>query len=307
MVRTTIVGILAFVFVWGLTACGGGGGGGSENESNPPLPENAEIELDPDDYASRQTAINTKEDSTAILNVYGDAERTYLLGEDVDSAVSSLPSPSISGNKLTYECENNGNVVITVNSDDTSDDEAWLFTNCQLTTENFGEIVLNGDYYYKNKVVNGDSEGGQYFNITGENSDSKSIVIKGLDEWKVSEDREEYTTAALEFKVGDEYFAIADAKTLLVIRETEIELTLNARLIGSMIDGYADISTPTPVLIAAEENCPGSGVVRMDGANETFAEIFYGTSSGTSSTAVVVTNGSESEPYDDCDSLILGR
>ncbi|MCG2582306.1 MAG: hypothetical protein KA296_15655, partial [Marinobacter sp.] len=220
MVKTTTAGILAIVSVWGLTACGGGGGGSSSDIDDTPTekPSGADITVDPDGYAEKQVSISSQTETDAILVLYEDAENAYLLAEQVDNAVTSRSHSNVEGNEITYDCDNTGKVVITVNSDDVSDDERWQFNNCQLNTPTFGNIVLNGDYFYVNKVMSNGNAGFQVFDLTGTViASGEDIVAKGLDEWEIVENgsvrTETYQTDALEFILGSDYFAIANALT----------------------------------------------------------------------------------------------
>lgn len=310
MVKTTTAGILAIVCAWGLTACGGGGGG-SDNDRNPtPPPAPGDIELDPDGYAERQATISSQTDTDLILVLYDDAENAYRLIEEVDTEVTSS-SPSISDNELTYDCDNGGQVVITVNSDDVSDDERWRFNSCDLDTPTFGRIVLNGDYSYVNEVMSNGNEGFQVFDITGTVvANGDDIVVKGVDDWKIVESGDErtetYRTDALEFIIGGDYFAIANAQTTLDVDNSGVVISLASKLIGSAIDGYIDISTQKNIVVVSGDSCPQSGIIRLDGENDSFAEIRYLDDTGTGDVAeITFGSGAEAVTYDNCDSLIF--
>ncbi|AZT83420.1 hypothetical protein EHN06_07590 [Marinobacter sp. NP-4(2019)] len=311
MVRTTAAGTLAFVCAWGLSACGGGGGGSSSNDETPTeKPSSASISVDPDGYAEKQVTIASEEDTNAILILYDDAENAYLLAEEVDTAVTSR-SPDVSGNELTYECDNTGKVVITVNSDDVSDDERWRFDNCELNTPTFGRIVLNGDYFYVNEVLSDGHAGFQVFDLTGTViASGEDIVAKGLDEWEITESggvrTETYQTDALEFILGNDYFAIANALTTIEADNSGVSISLASKLIGSAIGGYIEISTEKSVYVASGDSCPQSGIIRLDGDGGTFAEVRYLDDTGTGHVAeITYSNTSEVVTYDSCDSLIF--
>lgn len=310
MVKTTTAGILVFVCAWGLTACGGGGGSSSSGDhTETQRPSDADISVDPDGYADRQVAINGEADTDEILVLYDDAENAYRLMEEVDTAVTSS-APSISDNELTYDCDNGGQVVITVNSDDVSDDERWRFNNCDLNTPTFDRIVLNGDYAYVNEVMSNGNAGFQVFNITGTVvADGDAIVAKGLDEWEIVESGDErtetYQTDALEFIIGDDYFAIANAVTELQVDSSRVVISLASKLIGSAIDGYIDISTQKNIVVSGD-SCPQSGIIRLDGENDSFSEIRYLDDTGTGDVAeITFGSGAEAVTYDNCDSLIF--
>lgn len=318
MVKTTTAGILAFVSAWGLTACGGGGGSSSSNVDDTPTerPSSADISVDPNGHAERQISIDVQDDTDAILVLYEDAENAYLLAEEMETAVTSS-SPTSSGNELTYDCKNGGEVVITVNSDEENDDERWRFDNCDLNTPTFGRIVLNGGYDYVNKVIRNDEgenigdEGFQVFDITGSVvATEEGIVAKGLDEWKVVENGDErtetYQTDALEFIIGDDYFAIANALTTIQSDNSGVNISLTSKLVGSNIGGYIEISTLEDVFVASGESCPQSGTVRLDGENDSFAEIRYLDDTGTGDVAEITFGGSSDVvTYDNCESLIF--
>ncbi|MDX1597625.1 MAG: hypothetical protein R3295_03095 [Marinobacter sp.] len=314
MVKTTTAGILAIasVSVWGLTACGGGGGGSSSSIDDTPTerPSSAAITVDPDGYAEKQVAISSQTETDSILVLYEDAENAYLLAEQVDNAVTSRSPSDVSGNVLTYDCDNTGTVVITVNSDDVSDDERWRFNNCELSTPTFGRIVLNGDYSYVNEVMSNGNAGFQVFNLTGTViSSGDDIVVKGLDEWDIGENTETYQTDALEFIIGNDYFAIANALTTLEDDGSGVSISLESKLIGSALGGYINISTQKTVFVASGESCPQTGIIRLGGDGGTFAEIRYGDDmTGTGAPddeAVVEINSSEQVFYKTCDELIF--
>ncbi|EON90828.1 hypothetical protein MARLIPOL_16949 [Marinobacter lipolyticus SM19] len=311
MVKTTTAVILASVSVWGLTACGGGGGGSSSSSSvdDTPTerPSSADITVDPNGYAEKQVAISSQTETDSILELYEDAENAYLLAEQVDNAVTSRSPSDVSGNVLTYDCDNDGEVVITVNSDDVSDDERWKFNNCELDTPTFGRIVLNGDYSYVNEVMSNGNAGFQVFDLTGTViASGDDIVAKGLDEWDIGENTEKYRTDALEFIIGNDYFAIANALTTLEDDGSGVSISLESKLIGSALGGYINISTQKSVFVASGESCPQSGIIRLDGDSSTFAEIRYLDDTGTGDVAMVVIDSSgEAVPYNTCESLIF--
>ncbi|MFL1455393.1 hypothetical protein ACJO5Y_13220 [Marinobacter sp. GN3S48] len=315
VVKTTTAGILALVCAWGLTACGGGGGGSSSSgdRTETQRPSDSDISVDPDGYADRQVTISGEADTDKILVLYDDAENAYRLIEEVDTAVTSS-SPSISDNELTYDCDNGGQVVITVNSDDVSDDERWRFNSCDLNTPTFGRIVLNGDYFYVNEVISSGNEGFQVFDITGTVFDNgDDIVVKGVDDWKIVESGDErtetYRTDALEFIIGDDYFAIANALTTLDVDNSGVVISLASKLIGSAIDGYIDISTVEPVFVPDGDTCPIRGVIRLGGEGNTSAEIRYGedmdVTTDPAHVAVVEINSTDTKFYESCDDLIF--
>jgi len=316
VVKTTTAVILASVSVWGLTACGGGGGGSSSSNDETPTerPSSADITVDPGGYAEKQVSISSQTETDAILDLYEDAENAYLLAEQVENAVNSRSPSDVDGNELTYNCDNTGKVVITVNSDDVSDDERWRFNNCQLNTATFGRVVLNGEYFYVNKVMSNGNAGFQVFDLTGTVVDtSEDIVAKGLDEWEIVESggvrTETYQTDALEFILGSDYFAIADALTKLTVDSSGVDISLQSKLIGSALGGYINISTQKSVFVASGESCPQSGIVRLGGDGNTSAEIRYGDDMGGSpdpaDVAVVEINSTDTKFYTTCDELIF--
>ncbi|WP_417529507.1 hypothetical protein [Marinobacter lipolyticus] len=316
MVKTTTAVILASVSVWGLTACGGGGGGSSSSNDETPTerPSSADITVDPGGYAEKQVSISSQTETDAILVLYEDAENAYLLAEQVENAVNSRSPSDVDGNELTYNCDNAGKVVITVNSDDVSDDERWRFNNCQLNTTTFGRVVLNGEYFYVNKVMSNGNAGFQVFDLTGTVVDtSEDIVAKGLDEWEIVESggvrTETYQTDALEFILGSDYFAIADALTKLTVDSSGVDISLESKLIGSALGGYINISTQKSVFVASSESCPQSGIITLGGDGGTFAQILYGDdmggTGGTGDVAVMEINSNLQEIYQTCEALIF--
>ncbi|MCG2581325.1 MAG: hypothetical protein KA296_10650, partial [Marinobacter sp.] len=111
---------------------------------------------------------------------------------------------------------------------------------------------------------------------------------------------------ALEFILGSDYFAIANALTELTVDDTGVDISLQSKLIGSALGGYIEISTQESVVVASGDSCPQSGIIRLNGDSGTFAEIRYLLSNGTGDVAeITFSNSSEVVTYDSCDSLIF--
>lgn len=322
MARTTMSRYVVLGAVSVLVGCGGSGGSGGNggDRTETQRPQNLALTLDPDNYADRRVSITTEEKAEAIINVYASGERIYQLAEEIRDTISSGDPESVSGNEFTFECLNDGTLRITVNSDETDDDERWLFSDCELTTESFGRILLNGDYRYVDDVSSTDSGGVssigfQFFAIKGTLLNTGDpIEVKGLDDWdrtiEANGDREEvYGAEALEFKIGDQYLATANAVTELKTTDsTPTTLTIKSTLIGSDIDGFVEISTKTALQKPSGGNeCPQKGNLFFDGEGTADADILYGDDTGVGQAATVVFNGgSNTIEYDDvtCKELI---
>src|SRR5690606_2563404 len=97
---------------------------------------------------------------------------------------------------------------------------------------------------------------------------------------------------ALEFVRGNRYVALANGALDYAYDDAEEaeSYTLSAHLIGSAINGYVTVSTPTRISTLAGAGCPAEGVARSDG--DGYAEIRYGTSTGTADAGVIEINGS---------------
>ncbi|MBL3555285.1 MULTISPECIES: hypothetical protein [Marinobacter] len=73
-------------------------------------------------------------------------------------------------------------------------------------------------------------------------------------------------------------------------------------MIGSAIEGYVQISTPTAVSISEYETCPTDGVIQI--SSDGSAEVRYGSSAGGTAGAVAVwIDGQIVESYADCNNV----
>src|SRR5690606_11176047 len=104
---------------------------------------------------------------------------------------------------------------------------------------------------------------------------------------------------ALEFVQGDRYVAISDAVFNFAANDEAESYTLTAKLIGSAINGYVNLSTPERVNTRfVEPPCSDAGVVRMEA--EGYAEIRYGVHTGIGKAVVVEVNGTSLKEFATC-------
>ncbi len=329
MVRTTTSRILVLGTVSALVACGGGGssssGGGSDGIGGTPTPrpDNVGLELDSGGLSERRAAVEGFEDFQEVLDVYSGAEQTYLSIDQIREAALELDDAvGQSGNTLTVRCDNTGSGTLefTLNGD-AQTDFTLEFRNCQLTTAALGTVVLNGTYTYVNIESESDGtqrvDGFQEIDLTGSISASgDSIAMQGADFWKIvvpteGARTETYTTDALEFLRNNNYQAIENAETKLSTLNGTTTVTLNARLIGSLTDGFVEITTEEDIQRLTGGGCPTSGAVRVVGEPESSGiEIRYEESIdglvavGTVATATVIETSDVNE-YDSSDCSVL--
>src|SRR5690606_5063940 len=145
----------------------------------------------------------------------------------------------------------------------------------EVLTENYGRVLLNGTYQYVDVLAAGSAVSGNWigyeaFAISGTFlGTGEALKLQGR------EDRDERYSAegyeltsrikALEFVQGDRYVAISDAVFNFAANDEAESYTLTAKLIGSAINGYVNLSTPERVNTPfVEPPCSDAGVVRME-------------------------------------------
>ncbi|MGM0768867.1 MAG: hypothetical protein ACQEV6_12635 [Pseudomonadota bacterium] len=327
MVRTTVVRFVVVGTVSALAACGGGGssGGSSDGETGTPSvpPDNVGIELDPGSFSERRAAVDSQEDFAEVLKVFSGAEQTYLAIDEIREEIRGWGDVvSQDGSTVTLSCDNSGTLSVTLNQEAPTD-LTWQFRNCELETASLNRVVLDGTYTYVNIESESDGtqrvDGFQEIDLTGTVAGSgEAIAMQGADFWEIvvppeGARTETYTTEALEFLRGNNYQAIQNAETTLSTLDETTTVTLNARLIGSLTDGFVDITTEEDIQRPSGGGCPTVGVVRVVGEPEASGvETRYGTSieaavaPDTVATATVIGTTDPNE-YDasECSALIF--
>ncbi|MEP1216353.1 MAG: hypothetical protein ABJM11_19720 [Marinobacter sp.] len=286
-----------------LAACGGGGGGGSSENAEPTL------SLDSGNYASKKIEISSSTNVDNINQLSIDLNDAYgLLGDLHDSLWRQ--SGGVSG---TTNCDGGGTAKVTYAGKDRNDDESWEFSDCVVSTYSHGDVLLNGTFRYVDTLTGETAtseswKGYESYNITGELKNSgEPLNVKGRSDWDqlfswdndTASGRFVDTTEAFELKVGNRYVALRNMETRLEGTEFEAEYTMDGTLIGSAIEGYVQIATPTPVSASANETCPTEGIIRI--SSDGSAEIRYGSSAaGTAGAVAVWIDGQIAESYADC-------
>lgn len=220
----------------------------------------------------------------------------------------------------TYDCDGGGSV--STNYDEDNDDneeqsEYWIFSNCVVTTEDYGQVRIDGrvDYY----ELDQDTENGTvwqysvtYDGITGEVLDTdEMLVLNGtvkiddLDADAASSETSYWieTIDSMEMRYGERHLEI----TGMEFREEEtgagVEYTLSGELDASALGGSISLSTPVPVTVEDGYTCPTKGQVNAAG-DETAKLLFGETALGTGAAALWI-DGHLEVSYDEseCEDL----
>src|SRR5690606_17025254 len=204
------------------------------------------IELDTGGYADRAASMTELSHVDSAAALYADVMNASDLIWDVEERIESWDQPEVNGNVFTLTCENgSGTVVVTIESDNVNDKEHWHFDNCEVLTQNYGRVLLNGTYQYVDVLAAGSAVSGNWigyeaFAISGTFlGTGEALKLQGR------EDRDERYSAegyeltsrikALEFVQGDRYVAISDAVFNFAANDEAESYTLTAKLIGSAI------------------------------------------------------------------------
>ena len=293
-----------------LTACGGGGGGGGTGSSEESS-ESAEptLTLDSSNYASKKLKISPSTNVTTINQLSIDLNNAFDLIEDLHESVWDQSG----GESGTTSCDGGGTVNVTYAGKDWNDDESWEFNDCVVSTYSHGDVLLNGTFRYVDTLTGETAtteswKGYESYNITGELKDSgEPLNVKGRSDWDQLYRWENDTKSGLfvetidtfELKVGNRYIALTNTEMSLEGTEFDAEFKMDGTLIGSAIEGYVQISTPTPVSVSANETCPTEGVIHI--SSDGSAEVRYGSSAaGTAGAVAVWIDGQIVESYADC-------
>lgn len=291
-----------------LTACGGGGDG-SESSSGPVL------SFDTGNYASKTVEISANTGIDGYLQLNDDLSYGFGIVEEVRSILTDQ-SGGVSG---TTRCDGGGTATVTYRGDGWTDDETWAFTDCVVATFSYGSVRVSGDYRYVDRLTSETAtsehwEGFERYDITGAIANTgEALRLKGQVDWdqlyrwdnNVGTLRAVNAINAFEMKVGNRYAAITNAEMRLEGTEYDADYSLTAKLIGSAIGGYLQLSTPVPVAVSYYESCPSEGVIRV--ASDGVAEVRYGSSAnGTATSVAVWIDGQVVARYDDCSGVGIG-
>jgi len=304
-----------------LVACGGGGGDSSDGGDtavaltceSPNVPV-YELELDSEQYSTQTIDISIGSNVGGILGLYSDLEEGFDLVEDVRNAVTSQNADS-SG---SLDCSISGSATVTLAGTGDNTDERWQFNECVVETVNGRKILLNGTYRNVNESTGQTSnyqtrEGFEDYAITGEiipavdTDPSQPLAIKGRSafvfeyEFDTEDGCVTESISGLEFTLDDRYVALTDAETRLKRAGSDTEIGIKGKLIGSSINGYVQISTPTDVLFREPETCPIEGIISL--ASDGEAQVLIGSSTGGTAPAVAVWINGTSESFDDCQDI----
>ena len=290
-----------------LAACGGtdshtdnGGGNGVPG---------AKIELDPNGYSARQASINEWTDVEAATQVYTQVLSVSYLGliEEIEERIDdSWADPTSSGNRHTWSCENGaGTAVAAISRGSSHEQVQWQFSNCEIQTDSYDRLLLDGTYQYLNQLVSRSPEGAnligsEYFQVSGTFLTSNdAFKLQGRTDWDEFYATDAFASVhrigALELVRGDHYLALSDVTVSFAGDDDGDVFTLKGKVISSAINGYVTISTPAEISQPNGMTCPEKGLARITGQDNSYAEIRYGADSGTSDAAVVEINGSRAK------------
>lgn len=291
---------VAFAATGVLAGCGGGGGGSGDSETSA-------LQLDPSGYGDRTASVRTLSDLDDAAVMYDDVAAIESFMSDVELALGTTGMTSMAVAADQYCSEANGNLKITEEFTATRDYAEYQFDNCVVP--NYGEfLLLDGTMAAEARY----SDGGngitlsESYNISGKlGVDEMPVGIVGGQTISVSGTSETdlnatITTPALEYLYGNQYVALRNSKINMVIKGDILTLTMNSQLVGSAIDGYLNITTPTKITANIYDTCPSSG--HMNIAGDGVIDVRYGSSTLQPGPAMeVILNDSTAEYYDTCD------
>ncbi|MCR8913332.1 hypothetical protein FDP08_07745 [Marinobacter panjinensis] len=289
-----------------LAACGGGGGGEGGGSAEPTL------SLDSSNYANKKIEISSSTNVDNINQLSTDMNDAFGLLGDLHESLWDQSG----GESGTTNCDGGGTANVTYAGKDWNVDESWEFNDCIVSTYSHGDVLLNGTFRYVDTLTGETAtseswKGYESYNIIGELKDSgEPLNVKGRSDWDqllrwdndTKSGRSVDTIEAFELKVGNRYVALTNIETRLEGTEFGAEFTMDGTLIGSAIEGYVQISTPTPVSISVNETCPTEGIFRI--SSDGSAEVRYGSSAaGTAGAVAVWIDGQIVESYEDCNDV----
>ncbi|MCG7199743.1 hypothetical protein MD273_08410 [Marinobacter pelagius] len=305
-----------------LVACGGGGSGNSDGGDtvaalaceSPDLPVYT-LEMDTQNYAGQTIDISVGSDIGGMLGLYSDLEEGFTL---VDNVRGNLVSQS-GGKAGSIQCKGGGTATVSYLGSGTDTDEQWSFDQCEVAT-GAGSVRLSGSYRYVDRQTaqtntSQTREGFEDYNITGvaigsgADSSDEALVIKGRSgfvfEYEFDSEDGCVTEAisGLEYKRGQRYVALSAAETRLDRAGSSTRIGIQGKLVGSSINGYVNIGTPTSILFEDSQTCPVEGIISVSSNGE--AQVRFGSSAGGTApaTGVAVWVNGQSESFDNCQDI----
>lgn len=291
-----------------LAACGGTSDDEGGFKGGTP---SGKIVLDPDGYATRQASITDLADVEAATQVYREVLNVSFLNliDEIEERIAkNWPAPTKSGNRNTWNCENKnttGTVAVTIRRSGTYEDLRWQFSNCEVLTDSYGRLLLDGSYRYVNQLsraaTGNNLLGFEEFLLEGTfltaEEDFQIQGVTNWDEFYAANDAfaSIHRIGALELIRDGQYLALSNVTKSFVEDDQGSVYEVEGKVIGSAIDGYVTLSTLTDVDQPEGKNCPDTGEVRLAGSGNTKAEILFGSSSRTSDAAVIEINGSRAK------------
>lgn len=304
-----------------LVACGGSGDGSSDGDTavalaceSPDVPA-YQLEMDSQNYSSQTIDISIGSDIGGMLGLYSDLEEGFALVEGVrDTLIAqSTDTPG------TIECIDGGTATVTYSGSGDNKDEQWSFNECEVTTA-AGTVRLSGNYQYVDEQTEQTSnsqtrEGFEAYDITGITIDSAAdgsdeiLVITGRSsfvfeyEFDTEDGCVKETISGLEYKRGEKYVALTDAHTRLDRSGSATQIGIQGKLVGSSIQGYVEVGTPTSIMFDDSQTCPTEGVISVSSNGE--AQVRFGSSAGGTApaTGVAVWIDGESKSFDSCQDI----
>ncbi|GAA0850471.1 hypothetical protein GCM10009113_31930 [Marinobacter szutsaonensis] len=291
---------VAFAATGVLAGCGGGGGGSGDSETSA-------LQLDPSGYGDRAASVRTLSDLDNATVMYDDVAAIESFMSDVELALGTTGMTAMAVTADQYCSEANGNLKITEEFTATRDYSEYQFDNCVVQyyqeyllldgtmaaeatyTDNGNGITLTESYDVSGKLGVDEMPVG----IVGR----QSISVSGTSQ---SDLNATISTPSLEYLYGDQYVALRNSQINMTIRGETLTLTMNSQLVGSAIDGYLSITTPTKITANIYETCPSSGHMKIAGDGE--IDVRYGATTLQPGPAMeVILNDSTVEYYDTCD------
>ncbi|MFO7527202.1 MAG: hypothetical protein R6W86_00130 [Marinobacter sp.] len=300
-----------------MAGCGGGGGDGDtavaltcESDALPAY----ELTLDLEHYADQQVTIATADDVTNMLGIYNDVEVGFAL---IDNVRTALKNQSGDQPACVNEADG-GTATLSVSGSGNNIEERWQFTDCVVSTSDFGQVLLTGTYQNGEGITDQtskwqrgeefeiydqlqgeivDPEAGTPFTINGRSSVVFEVELASGDGC-VKEN-----VSGLEFELGGKYVALPGSETLLKKTGSTTEISIEGTLVGSSVGGYLEVSTPDPIVFVETQNCPREGTISVSSDGE--ARVLYGDSAnGTASaTGVAVWINGDSTSFPSCQDI----
>lgn len=308
--RTLLTCTVLATSVLALAGCGGGGDSSSKSTG-------AALQLDSEGYSKRAAQLYTSQDYEAVSASYGTMSEAQLLIDDVTGYLGAFSAASVGDFQAaayseTYFCDNVGGVLV-VSSDFNATAEwgTYTFSNCQVYTNELGDIVLDGTYSYRYDLVSANKVTGyDRYDIGGAVlSSGDPLWILGRQNYSMTMIDDTTWSAtlssdALEYRIGSDYVALVNMVTNLNYSETLISTAMGGKLVSSEMNGAVQISTPETVEILTEApSCPSRGIFRFVGDGK--VEVQYGESTNTAYAMAVVVNDSDVTYFDSCTGDVL--